>query len=184
MLEIPQRQQRDTHGAGSYPDVGPKKVPDARDPAKSQKPGGRDPVMMRKVEMLNALTPAGATFKATALAWYEVKLDSWSSHNATRGKRKLEKDLFPALGNRHIGEIGPTERLATLRRVEERGALNEEHQVLTTTRQVRRYALATVALTMAAQCKTPRSPRVGGSSFNRQNFEVLQCAAVADMCLV
>ena len=158
---------------GSYPEVGPKKARDARDAAKSQTSDGRDPVMMRKVEELKALTPASATFKATALAWCEVKLDSWSSHNATREKRKLEKDLPPALGNWHIGEIEPTELLATLRRVEEHGARDEEHRVLTTTGQVWRYTLATVALTMAAQCKTHRNPRVGGLSSNKQNFEVL-----------
>ena len=128
---------------GSYPDVGAKDARKARDAAKSHKSDGRDPVMVRKVEKLKALTPAGDTFKATALEWYAMKLDSWSSHYAIREKRNLEKDLFPFLGERHIGEIEAIELLATVRRVEERGALDVAHRVLTTAGQVWRYAVAT-----------------------------------------
>ena len=87
--------------------------------------------------------PAADTFEATALEWYAMKLDSWSSHYAIREKRNLEKDLFPFLGSRHIGEIEAIELLATVRRVEERGALDVAHRVLTTAGQVWRYAVAT-----------------------------------------
>ena len=63
--------------------------------------------MVRKVEKLKALTPAGDTFKATALEWCEMKLDSWSSHYAIREKRNLEKDLFPYFAARRIGRGTP-----------------------------------------------------------------------------
>jgi integrase len=128
---------------GSYPDVGPKDARKARDAAKLQKSEGRDPVQVRHIEKLKALTPAGDTFKATAEEWYAMKLDSWSSHYAIREKRNLEKDLFPFLGQRHIGEIEAIELLAVVRRVEERGALDVAHRVLTTAGQVWRYAVAT-----------------------------------------
>ena len=128
---------------GSYPEIGAKVARKARDAAKLQKSDGRDPVQVRKVEKLKALTPAGNTFKATALEWYAMKLDSWSSHYAIREKRNLEKDLFPFLGERSIGEIEAIELLATVRRVEERGALDVAHRVLTTAGQVWRYAVAT-----------------------------------------
>lgn len=128
---------------GSYPDVSAKDARKARDAAKLQKSDGRDPVMVRKVDKLKALTPAGETFKATALEWYELKLDSWSSHYAIREKRNLEKDLFPYLGSRRIGDIEPIELLAAVRQVEERGALDVAHRVLSTAGQVWRYAVAT-----------------------------------------
>ena len=128
---------------GSYPDVRAKDARKARDAAKLLKSDGRDPVMARKVEKLKALTPAGDTFKATALEWYAMKLDSWSSHYAIREKRNLEKDLFPYFANRHIGDIEPIELLAAVRHVEERGALDVAHRVLTTAGQVWRYAVAT-----------------------------------------
>ena len=128
---------------GSYPEVGPKKARSDMTAAKLMKSGGQDPVQARIVDKLKASTPAGDTFKATALEWYAMKLDSWSSHYAIREKRNLEKDLFPFLGSRHIGEIEAIELLATVRRVEERGALDVAHRVLTTAGQVWRYAVAT-----------------------------------------
>jgi integrase len=115
----------------------------ARDAAKINKSEGRDPIQARKVEKLKAITPAGDTFQATALEWYTMKLDSWSSHYAIREKRNLEKDLFPFLGARRIGDIEAIELLSTVRRVEERGALDVAHRVLTTAGQVWRYAVAT-----------------------------------------
>ena len=128
---------------GSYPKLTLKAARQARDAAKLQKSEGVDPVQARKVAKLKATTPAADTFQATALEWYAMKLDSWSSHYAIREKRNLEKDLFPFLGMRHIGEIEAIELLATVRRVEERGALDVAHRVLTTAGQVWRYAVAT-----------------------------------------
>ena len=128
---------------GSYPDSGLTAARKARDLAKKGKADGSDPAQVRKVEKIRAATPAGDTFKATALEWYAMKLDSWSSHYAIREKRNLEKDLFPFLGDRPIGKIEPIELLAVVRRVEERGALDVAHRVLTTAGQVWRYAVAT-----------------------------------------
>ena len=128
---------------GSYPAVNLKLARTARDDAKAQKSDGGDPMVARKVAKLKALTPAADTFEATAREWYAIRLDSWSSHYAIREKRNLEKDLFPFLGSRHIGEIEAIELLATVRRVEERGALDVAHRVLTTAGQVWRYAVAT-----------------------------------------
>ena len=148
---------------GSYPDVGPKDARKARDAAKLQKSEGRDPVQVRQIEKLKALTPAGDTFKATAEEWYAMKLDSWSSHYAIREKRNLEKDLFPFLGQRHIGEIEAPELLAVVRRVEERGALDVAHRVLTTAGQVWRYAVATgrAARDVSADIKGALKPHHG-----------------------
>lgn len=128
---------------GSYPDVTLMAARKARDAAKLEKSKGRDPVQLRKVEKLRSTTPDADTFKVTALEWYALKRDSWSNHYAIREKRNLEKDLFPFLGARRIGDIEAIELLATVRRVEERGALDVAHRVLTTAGQVWRYAVAT-----------------------------------------
>ena len=128
---------------GSYPAVGAKEARKAREAAKLKKSTGVDPVQVRKVEKLKAAIPDADTFKVTALEWFALKLDSWSSHYAIREKRNLEKDLFPFLGARRISDIEAIELLATVRRVEERGALDVAHRVLTTAGQVWRYAVAT-----------------------------------------
>lgn len=128
---------------GSYPAVPLTAARKSRDTARLQKSNGVDPIQFRKIEKLKSLTPVDSTFKATALEWYAMKLESWSSHYAIREKRNLEKDLFPFLGARNIGDVEPIELLAVVRRVEERGALDVAHRVLTTAGQVWRYAVAT-----------------------------------------
>jgi integrase len=128
---------------GSYPDVTLTAVRKARDVAKLNKSEGRNPIQVRKVQKLMAKTADADTFKVTALEWYAMKLESWSSHYAIREKRNLEKDLFPHFGLRRVADIEPIELLAAIRQVEERGALDVAHRVLTTAGQVWRYAVAT-----------------------------------------
>jgi integrase len=148
---------------GRYPEVTLTAARKAREAAKLQKSEGKDPLQARKVEKLKALNPAGETFKATALEWYGMKLDSWSSHYAIREKRNLEKDLFPYFAARNIGEIEPIELLAAVRQVEERGALDVAHRVLTTAGQVWRYAVATGRATrdISADIKGALKPHHG-----------------------
>lgn len=128
---------------GSYPSVTLTAARKARDAAKTNKAAGRDPVQLRKVEKLRAVTPDADTFKVAALEWFDMKTPGWSGHYAIREKRNLEKDLFPHFAARHIGDIQPIELLAAVRAVEERGALDVAHRVLTTAGQVWRYAVAT-----------------------------------------
>jgi integrase len=128
---------------GGYPDVSLKAARAARDSAKKLKGDGKDPLLARKLDKLKAQVLESDTFEATALEWYEKHKSRWSSHYAIRELRNLQKDLFPHIGARRIGDIEPIELLAALQRVEERGALDVAHRVLTTARQVWRYGVAT-----------------------------------------
>lgn len=128
---------------GAYPKVSLTAARKARDAARLEKAEGRDPVQARKVARLKSDAAQADTFEVTALEWYGKHKDRWSDHYAIREKRNLEKDLFPYFGARRIGEIEPIELLAAIRKVEERGALDVAHRVLTTARAVWRYAVAT-----------------------------------------
>ena len=128
---------------GSYPSVGLTAARKARDAAKLQKAEGVDPVKARKVERLKASNPAGDTFKVVALAWYERQKGQWSDGHAERSLRQFERDLFPWLGERRLADIEPVELLATLRKVEERGAVETADRGLMLARQVWRYGVAT-----------------------------------------
>jgi len=128
---------------GSYPTVNLKSARKARDDAKSQKADGRDPVHARKIAKLKEAALGTDSFKETALEWFDKHKSRWSDHYGIREKRNLEKDLFPYFATRRIGEIEPIELLAAIRKVEERGALDVAHRVLTTARSVWRYAVAT-----------------------------------------
>lgn len=128
---------------GSYPAVGLKEARIARDEAKNIKAGGFDPVQERKVCQLKAAVNLGEGFEQVAREWYERKSPAWSSHHQIRELRNLEKDLIPWLGPRKVGDIEAVELLATVRRVEGRGALDVAHRVLSTARGVLAYAVAT-----------------------------------------
>ena len=128
---------------GGYPAVGVTAARRARDAAKVQKAEGVDPAQARKVKKLVAANPAGDSFKVVALEWYEKQELHWSEAHALRSKRQLERDLFPWLGERKMGELTPMELLATLRKVEARGAVETADRGLMLARQVWRYAVAT-----------------------------------------
>lgn len=128
---------------GSYPTVGLTAARRARDAAKLQKAEGTDPIQAKKVEKLKALNPAGDTFKVVALEWFEKQEPQWSEAHAVRAKRQFERDLFPWLGDRRLADIEPVELLATLRKVEERGAVETADRGMMLARQVWRYGVAT-----------------------------------------
>lgn len=128
---------------GSYPDVSLTKARRAQKAARDTKDEGADPVQSRKAEKLVAINPAGETFKAVALEWYDRQSPQWSPAHATRVLRQLERDLFPWLGERIISSITPPELLAVLRKTEARGAIETADRGLMNARLIWRYAVAT-----------------------------------------
>ncbi len=124
---------------------------------------GTDPAEARKLNKLKAMNPDGDTFKVVALEWYAKQAPHWSEAHADRSKRQLERDLFPWLGERRLKEIEPVELLATLRKVEERGAVETADRGLMLARQVWRYGVATgrVERDITADLKGALSPYRG-----------------------
>ena len=128
---------------GSYPGIGLSDARRARDRVKLQKSLGVDPIQARRIERLKASTPSGDTFKEVALEWFGKQAPQWSQGHADRALRQFERDLFPWIGGRRTREIEPVELLATIRKVEARGAIETADRVLMLARQVWRYAIAT-----------------------------------------
>src|SRR5207342_3877816 len=56
---------------------------------------------------------------------------------------RLEADIFPQFGSRHIADIGALELLDALRKVEKRGVIETARRLRQTCGQVFRYAIAT-----------------------------------------
>lgn len=148
---------------GSYPAVSLTAARKARDAAKLTKADGRDPVQLRKVAKLKAMNPSGDTFKVVALEWFAKQAPQWSDAHADRSRRQLERDLFPWLGDRVLKDVEPVELLATLRKVEERGAVETADRGLMLARQVWRYGVATgrVDRDITADLKGALSPYRG-----------------------
>lgn len=132
---------------GSYPAMGLADARKARDAAKLKRAAGVDLVQARKLEKLKGSREGGETFKAVALEWHGKQVDRWSPEHADRTKRQLERDLFPWLGNRPMGNIEPLELLSVLQKIEERGAIETADRGLMLARQVYEYWLPTADTT-------------------------------------
>lgn len=148
---------------GSYPAVSLSAARKARDAAKLTKANGADPVQARKVEKLKATNPAGDTFRVVVWEWFDKQAPHWSDAHAQRAKRQFERDLLPWLGERKLADIEPVELLATLRKVEQRGAIETADRGLMLARQVWRYGVATgrVPRDITADLKGALSPYRG-----------------------
>jgi integrase len=135
-----------TLSLGVYPDVGLREARDRRDEARKLLASAIDPGEQRKAAKAER-TAAGRrerdTFEAVAREWFEKFSPAWESSHAVTVIRRLERDVFPWLGSRPVGEINAVELLEVLRRVEARGTLETAHRIKQIAGQVFRYAIAT-----------------------------------------
>lgn len=147
--------RRNTLSLGTFPDVGlalaRKKAEEARklvsaggDPSEVRKEARSEAVQRRATAARAAAgLPPENSFEAVAREWYEKNATGWAPSHASKIIRRLELDVFPWIGSRMIDTIRPTELLALLKRVEDRGAIETTHRVQQNCGQVFRYAVAT-----------------------------------------
>lgn len=127
---------------GVYPEV---TLAEAREEhAKAHKlvSKGVDPAEQRKLEKLTKAQARANTFEAVGREWFARHMEPMSESHRVRTQRILEKDLYPRLGDRPIGEIEPPELLAVLRRVEKR-TVDIAIRAKQAAGQIFRYAVAT-----------------------------------------
>lgn len=128
---------------GVYPDVSLKDARARRDEARKLLADGVDPSENRKATKAAKVERAANSFEVIAREWFAKKSPGWAESNSDKIMQRLEKDAFPWLGSRPIAEITPPELLKTLRRIEERGAIETAHRVRNYCGQIFRYAIAT-----------------------------------------
>ncbi len=128
---------------GVYPEVSLKEARDKRDSAKKQIASGFDPSEAKKEEKRQVILKTENSFEAIAREWHENQKPAWTEKHARKSIRRLEKDIFPAIGARPITEITPPELLSAVRAIEKRGATYTSHTCLQKCGQIFRYAIAT-----------------------------------------
>lgn len=128
---------------GVYPETTLKEARDKRDEARKLLTQGVDPGEQRKAMKAAAADSAANSFEVVAREWFAKHAPTWAENHGDRVIRRLERDIFPWIGSRPVGEIKAPELLAVLRRIESRGALETAHRALQNCGQVFRYALAT-----------------------------------------
>jgi integrase len=128
---------------GVYPEISLKEAREKRDEARKQIQGGTDPSQEKKLAKLTRLINADNSFENVAREWHDKQKDRYTPKHYKAVMTRLENDAFPLLGSRPINQINAAELLATIRKIEKRGAVDLSHRVLQTCGQIFRYAIAT-----------------------------------------
>jgi integrase len=128
---------------GTHPEVGLKQAREGRDRARTMLADGIDPAEDRRAKRVAALAPKGRTFREVALEWHEQRATTLADGHAARVLQLFERDVFPILGTRPVGEITPPELLAVLRIIQARDAVDTAHRARGHCGQVFRFAIAT-----------------------------------------
>ena len=128
---------------GVYPTVGLKEARQKRDNARKLLEQGIDPSQHRKAQQQSAALRSANSFEVIAREWFGRYSPNWAESHCKTVIGRLERDIFPWLGDRPIAEITAPELLAVIRQVEGRGALETAHRELNICGQVFRYAVAT-----------------------------------------
>ena len=128
---------------GVYPEITLKQARAIRDDARRQLLDGLDPSVHKRTQKLLQVTAHKNSFEAVGAEWFAKQQPTWAENHWKKVERMMKADLFPYLGKRPIGEITPPELLATLRKVEARGALESAKRTKQIAGQIFRYAVAT-----------------------------------------
>ena len=134
--------KRKTLSIGVYPEISLAQARKLHLVAREKLRSGIDPSEVKKVEKLTKNLAGSDTFEAISREWFNQRMLDKSESYKVRTWRILEKDLFPAIGNRPISKITAPEILGVLRKIENR-TIDIAHRAKQTASLIFRYAVAT-----------------------------------------
>ena len=139
---------------GTYPETGLALARQKAEEARLTLAGGVDPSQKRKdnkaavqaewaaeERVVKGLPPLDS-FEALARDWFAVRRDSWAPSYSQKIIERLERDVFPWLGEAAVATITPPMLLEVLRRIEARGVVETAHRALENCSQIFRYGIA------------------------------------------
>lgn len=114
---------------GIYPQLSLADARIKRDEAAAIWNEGRDPGVVRKLAVEANLEAGRQTFERLAREWFDNAKSKWALVHADDVIRSLERDVFPSIGNVPIVDLNAPLVLATLREIENRGAIETAKRV-------------------------------------------------------
>lgn len=124
---------------GPYPEITLAEARDEVTELRRSLLAGKDPAAGRKARITGL--PENA-FRTVATEWWKSRQTRWKPSHATRVFARLEREIFPALGERPVNQITPREVIACLKKIEERGAIDVAKRTRQSVSAVFRYAIA------------------------------------------
>lgn len=135
--------KRKTLSMGVYPEVSLRDARDRRDDARRKIANQIDPGEHRKANKNARADAVANSFETVAREWFTKMLSTWTPDHADKIIKRLERDVFPWMGDKPIADLTAPAVLTTIRRIEARGRLETAHRALQNCGQVFRYAVAT-----------------------------------------
>ena len=127
---------------GVYPAVTLAQARKARDQAREALARGDDPAQIKREAKLSKAINDATTFEAVARQWWQHWSGPKSPRHADYVIRRLEADVFPALGGRPLASVTAPALLAMAKGIEARGAVDIAKRSLQTCGQIMRFAVA------------------------------------------
>jgi len=128
---------------GVYPDVTLSQARERREDARKLLANDTDPGAVKQAQKASTIENVENSFEVIAREWFVRHAPNWKENHSSKIIARLEKDVFPWIGNRPIADITAPALLAAIRKIEARGALETAHRALACCGQVFRYAVAT-----------------------------------------
>lgn len=127
---------------GVYPSLGLKEARILRDEDKRLLAEGIDPAVEAAARALHVSVAAADTFETLAREWLADQKERWTEVHASDVLQSLERDIFPDLGSLPISRISSPMVLATLKKVQGRGAVETAHRLRQRISSVFAYGIA------------------------------------------
>lgn len=135
--------KRKTLAIGVYPEISLLEARERRVVARKILANGADPSEIKKAQKAAAVALTENSFENVAREWFSKHAPNWKENHSSKIIRRFEADIFPWLGTKPASDITAPDLLQTIRRIENRGALETAHRALANCGQVFRYAIAT-----------------------------------------
>ena len=129
---------------GPYPRISLKQARQHRDEQKDLLLAGQDPCSLKRQQKRNQqVEEKQLTFETVARDWHGVRsADKWGARHSQDVLQKLEKDVFPRIGDIPIQQVSTQDCLNILRSIERRGSAEQARKTLGVVSQVMDYATA------------------------------------------
>ncbi len=127
---------------GVYPEITLKTAREKRETARATLKAGTDPAQQRKDNKLAARLKTETTFEGVARSWWAQWKTNRSPRYADYVIRRLEADVFPAIGSKPLTDVTAAQLLAMAKKIESRGAVDIAKRAYQVSGQVLRYAVA------------------------------------------
>ena len=131
-------QKQKTLALGVYPQVSLQEAREKASESKKLLKNGIDPSENKK----KMKSSSDDSFQAIATEWFMKQKTTWVESHIKDVKRRLEKDIYPKIGQLPINQITSIQVLGAIRAIEKREATDLSHRVLGVCGQVFRYAVS------------------------------------------